>query len=83
MPAQRHQSLCRNVDVGVGLAKALALSLSFSTVEGLHASTVSSTLITPGWRSVRNFLSAFFARASRDLFATQSKAKMLQFELSS
>lgn len=40
-------------------------------------------MITPGWRKVRSFLRAFFARGSRDLFAVMSKEKMLQFEPSS
>lgn len=39
--------------------------------------------MTPGWRIVRNFLSAFFARGSRPLLAGMSNEKMLQFEPSS
>lgn len=44
---------------------------------------MSKTLITPGWRNVRSFFSAFFASGSRDLFAVMSKEKMLQFDPSS
>lgn len=46
-------------------------------------STVSKTLITPGWRNVRSFFSAFFASGSRDLFAVMSKEKILQSDPSS
>ena len=48
-----------------------------------RTSTVSSTFITPGWRSVRSFLSAFLAIGKRDLFAVTSKENMLQFDPSS
>jgi hypothetical protein len=49
----------------------------------VRTSTVSKTLITPGWRRVLNFLRAFLARGSRDLFAVMSKEKMLQVDPSS
>lgn len=48
-----------------------------------HTSTVSSTLMTPGCRNVRSFLSAFFARGSRLFFAVLSNENMLQLEPSS
>lgn len=46
-------------------------------------STVSSTLITPGCRNVRSFLTAFLAKGNRDLFAVTSKENILQLEPSS
>src|SRR6266568_1125758 len=49
----------------------------------IHTSTVSRTLITPGWRIVRNLRRAFRANGSRDLFAVISKENMLHLEPSS
>ena len=49
----------------------------------IRTSTVSRTLITPGWRRVRSFLTAFLASGSRALFAVTSKENILQFEPSS
>jgi hypothetical protein len=48
-----------------------------------RTSTVSSTLITPGWRSVRSLRRALRARERRLLFALTSKEKILHLELSS
>ena len=49
----------------------------------VRTSTVSRTLITPGCRSVRSFLRAFFARGRRDRLAVISNEKMLQLDPSS
>ena len=39
--------------------------------------------MTPGWRKVRSFLTAFLAIGRRDLFAGTSKENILQFDPSS
>ena len=49
----------------------------------VSVSTLSKTLITPGCRKVRSFLTAFRASVRRDLFAITSKEKILQLEPSS
>ena len=49
----------------------------------VSVSTVSRTLITPGCRNVRSFLTAFRASGRRDLLAVTSKEKILQFDPSS
>jgi len=54
-----------------------------SDLSSYPTSTVSSTFITPGWRNVRSFLTAFRASGRRDLLALISKENMLQFDPSS
>lgn len=84
MPAERHQSLGGNVYVGLRLRLFVSVAqLVEEAGGGVRTSTVSSTFMTPGWRMVRSFLSAFLASGRRDLFALMSKANMLQLEPSS
>src|SRR5438045_2775617 len=96
MPLQRHHSFSRDINVGVGLcfifrrfelilARDAGQRVLFKCFHLLakRTSTVSSTLITPGWRSVRSFFTAFLARGSLARLAVTSKEKMLQFEPSS
>ncbi len=88
MPPQGHESLGGNVDVRVGLgnvesARGHLRDGATSVGSSGRTSTVSSTLTTPGCRSVRSFFSAFLARGSRALLAATSNENMLQFEPSS
>jgi hypothetical protein len=52
--------------------------LSCRSLERLPTSTVSNTLMTPGWRIVFSFFSAFFANVSWLLLFTSTKENMLQ-----
>lgn len=61
----------------------MSIRLESEAVPGSHTSTVSSTLMTPGCRSVLSFFKAFLARGRRDLLAAMSNVKMLQSEPSS
>lgn len=82
MPAQGDDALGCDVDVRFGLPRVSMCHPRTSNMFPL-TSTVSRTLMTPGWRRVRDFLRAFLARGSLDLLAVMSKEKMLQGELSS
>lgn len=83
MPSQRHQTLGRNVYVCVGLPLEASVAIRVAWAVSSSTSTVSSTLITPGCRSVRSFLRAFLARGRRERLVVMSKEKMLQFDPSS
>ena len=74
----RSVAMYRNVSVYSALVIVLA-----QYQPGFRTSTVSSTLITPGCRNVRSFLSAFRARGRRALLAFMSNENILQFEPSS
>jgi hypothetical protein len=83
MPSQRDNALGRNVDICFCLWCSVRTVQALRDSEGRLTSTVSSSLTTPGYRSVRSFLRAFLARGSRALLAVMSKEKILQLEPSS
>lgn len=83
MPPQWHHALGGDIYVGFGLVSAQLNVLVRAEEGALYTSTVSNTFMTPGWRMVRIFFSAFLARGRRPLLAVISKEKILQLELSS
>jgi hypothetical protein len=83
MPWQRRKTLGGDINVGVRLFHTQPpVSVDHSLVHR-HTSTVSRTLITPGWRSVLSLRRALRASGRRDLLVVISKEKTLHFEPSS
>ena len=74
MPCQRCHSFGSDVDISLALES--LVSKQPVDARQRHTSTVSNTLMTPGWRKVRSFRSAFRARGRAERFAVISKEKM-------